>query len=212
MRKFLTMGLVATLMAGGAATALAGSVTNVTLQATVAQATWSDVDEEGNGEDVSVQFATTEDGTTVSLFKSSGAIELCEGGDTPDDPTDDFFGFVGTQTVGDGPAKLTLGRQFTSAKGSGTVRAEVTTFDECTGDFGSTTTRQITVSVDLTGISRQIRETTRTTISIPKTMRIHQFLKAVSRDAAGTMKIGTRTLEVDGLIGRLQLRGHATTH
>jgi hypothetical protein len=211
MRRFLTMGLVATLMAGGAASALAATVTNVTLTATVAQASWSDVDEDGNGEDVAVEFATSGGATTVSLFKSTGGVELCEGGDTPSDPDDDFYGFVGIQASGTGPAKLTVGRQYTSAKASGTVAAEISSFNECTGDFGTTTHRQIAVSVDLTAISRQIKETTRTTISIPKTLRLHQLLRAVSRDAAGTLKIGTRTLEVDGLVGRLSLKGHATT-
>ena len=84
----------------------------------MAQAGWEKVDEEtGAGEFGVVQFARERSGTTVFLTMSRGELVLCQGGDTPDDPTDDFYGFVGTATQGEGRARLSVGRSFSSATG-----------------------------------------------------------------------------------------------
>ena len=212
MRRSIVMALVAVLLTAGAANVLAASVDNITLSALVAQASYSDVDENGNGESVFVG-ATSSDGTiSISIEATKGSIELCEGGDTPDDPEDDFYGFVGKDTSGQGDGKVSFGRQFTSATVSGTISVDVTSFDECTGEFGTTTTKKITVSMALAGMGPIIRETSRTTISIPKQLRAQQLIRGVSRQAAGTLKYGSRTLDVDGVIGRLTLKGHAIVH
>ena len=59
------------------------------------------------------------------------------GADTPDDPSDDFYGFVGKTTFGIGTATVTIGRQYTSAKASGTVTVDVQTVNDCTGAYAS---------------------------------------------------------------------------
>jgi hypothetical protein len=37
------------------------------------------------------------------------------------------------------------------------------------------------------------------------------MIQAQSREAAGSLKVGTRTIEVGGTIGQLQMRGSLTT-
>jgi hypothetical protein len=207
MRRALGLLIVAMLFVVGSSTALAATPQKITIRALIAQGGWDIYDEAtGAGESGVVQVARAQGKTTAYLFASKGELVLCEGGDTPDDPFDDFYGFQGTETVGEGPAKLTLGRTYSSAKAWGTVTAEVFTFNECTGDEGSSTTKTVKVSLDLTGISPVVHEKSRSTISIPSRLRTKMMVKADSRDAAGTVVVGTRTIDTGGVIGQLFLR------
>ena len=165
MRRVFVLLVVAAFAVAGAVNVLAATVTNVTVNATIAQATWDDLDDEGNGEQVFIDAEKSSTGIAINVDAFKGSFELCDDGGTPDDPGDDFFGFVGTQTSGAGAGKLTVATQYRAAKASGTVKVEVTTFDECTGDFGTTTTKSIKVALDLTAISPLIRESTRSTIA-----------------------------------------------
>jgi hypothetical protein len=212
MRRALALLIVAMLFVVGSSTAIAATTQKVTIRALVAQAGWETFDEQsGAGEAGSAEFATAEGRTTVTLSMSKGELVLCQGGDTPDDPFDDVFGFVGTSTFGEGPARLSLGKTYSSAKGSGTVTAEVFTFSECTGDEGTTSTKSIKVSIDLTGISPIIHETVRSTISIPSRLRSKTMIRADSREAAGSVKVGSRTIRTGGLIGMLSMKASSTT-
>ena len=211
MRRAVGMLIVVMLFAVGSSTVFAGTTQKVTVRALIAAGQWQVFDEEsGEGEFGSVQFATAEGKTTASLSLSSGELVLCEGGDTPDDPFDDLYGFVGTSTFGEGPAKLSLGRSYSSAIASGTVNASVFTTNECTGDAGSETTTSIKVSLDLAGVSPIVTEKLRSTISIPKQLRSKTMIQARSRQAAGSVKVGTRTLDVGGVIGQLYLKASLT--
>jgi hypothetical protein len=209
MRRVFVLLLVAAFAVAGAVNVLAATVTNVTVSATIAEAQWDDLDDEGNGEQVFVSASKSSTGIAIDVDAFKGSFELCDDGGTPDDPDDDFYGFVGTQTSGSGPVKLSIAKQYRAATASGTVKVEITTFDECTGDFGSTTTKSIKVALDLTAISPLIRESSRSTISVPKQFRLHQLIKATSRVSVGTMSYGSRSFDdVDGVIGQLYLKGH----
>jgi hypothetical protein len=211
MRRLIVLLVIAAFAIGGAVNVLAATVTNVTLNATIAQATWDDLDEDGNGEQIAISAEKSSTGIAINVDGFKGSFEVCDDAGTPDDPDDDFFGFVGTETYGSGAGKLSVATQYRSATASGTVKVEVTTFDECTGDFGTTTTKSIKVALDLTAISPVIRESTRSTIAIPKQFRLHQLVKAVSRVSVGTMTYGSRTFDVDGVVGQLTLKGHLNT-
>ncbi len=211
MRRTFGLLIIMLLFAVGSSTALAVTTTKVTLRALVAEGSWEVIDENtGNGEFGDVQFATAEGRTTVFVLMSKGELVLCEGGETPDDPFDDFYGFVGTSTIGEGVGKLTLGKTYSSAVGSGKVTAEVFSFNECTGDEGTASTKVINVSLKMVGISPVITEKLRSTISIPKRLRAKTMIQAQSREAAGTVKVGTRTIETGGFIGQLQLKSSST--
>jgi len=158
------------------------------------------------------QGAAAEGATTVFLSMSKGELVLCDGGDTPDDPFDDYWGFLGTETVGQGPAKLVLGRTYSSAKASGTLTADVYTFNECTGDEGSVTTKTVKVSLNLAGIGPVVAQKLRSTIAIPRTLRSKTLIRSDSREAAGTVKVGTRTLQTGGAIGKLSMRASLLEH
>lgn len=213
MRRALALLIVAMLFAVGSSTALAATTQKVTIRALIAQAGWDTFDENtGAGEAGSAQFATAEGRTTVSLSTTRGELVLCQGAETPDDPFDDVYGFVGTATFGEGPAKLSLGKTYSSAKASGTVTAEVFTFSECTGDEGTISTRSIKVSMNLTGVSPIIHETLRSTIRIPSRLRSKSMIRADSREAAGTVKVGSRTIRTGGVIGMLSMKASTTTN
>ena len=210
MRRTFALLIVGMLFVVGSSTALAATQ-QITTRALIAESGWESFDENtGNGETGFVQFAAADGKTTVFLATSKGELILCEGGDTPDDPFDDFYGFLGTETAGQGPAKLVLGRSYSSAVASGTVTAAVNTFNECTGGEGATTTRTIKVSLDLNGIGPVIAQKLRSTISIPKTMRTKTLIRSDSREAAGVIKVGSRTFQTGGVIGKLSMRGTLT--
>jgi hypothetical protein len=212
MRRVLGLSIIVMAFVVGSSSALAATSVKTSIKAVIGQGGWEVFDEEtGSGELGDLQFATAEGKTTVSLQMSSGELVLCEGGETPDDESDDLYGFVGKQTFGEGVGRMNVGKSYSSAFGWGTVDAEVMTFNECTGDEGTISRKTIKVSLDLTGISPVITEKLRSTISIPQRLRARTMIRAQSREAAGTLKVGSRSIEVGGVIGQLQLRASETT-
>lgn len=213
MRRTFALMTVVMLFVVGSSTALAATQQKITIRALIAESGWESYDEDtGNGESGYVQFAAAEGATTIFLAMSRGELVLCEGADTPDDPFDDYYGFLGTETIGQGPAKLVLGRTYSTAKASGTVTADVYRYNECTGDEGSTSTKTIKVSLDLAGIGPVVGQKLRSTIAIPRTLRSKTLIRSDSREAAGTTKIGTRTIETGGIIGKLSMRASLLEH
>jgi hypothetical protein len=211
MRRSVATLIVLVLFVVGSSVASAASRQTVTIRALVAQAEWERFDEDtGSGEFGVVQFATAEGTTTAFLAVSRGELIQCEGALTPDDPSDDTYGFLGTLIQGEGPATLALGKSYSSATGSGTVGAQIQTFDECTGEGDVTTTRSISLALDLTGISPVITQKSRTTITIPKTLRAKVMLQSRSRDAAGTLVMDGQSSDVGGAIGNLWMKGSQT--
>lgn len=206
----LAVGLIAVVGVSGAS---AAATSNSTLTATIAEAGWDTYDPAtGAGEFGAVQAVRESGETYILLQRSVGEIALCEGGDTPDDPTDDFYGFVGRQIFGSGPATLSIGRQYTSAKASGTVTAEVALVNECTGSLGAPTARTYKVSMSLTAVSGLIRETSRSILRAPSELTSHTMIRGSYREAAGTVKVGALTIDADAIIGQLTLRTHDTAH
>jgi hypothetical protein len=211
MRRAVGLLIVAMLFAVGSSTALATTTQKITINALIAGASWEDINEDtGAGEFGTVDFARTSGATTVTLSISKGELVLCEGGDTPDDEFDDLYGFVGTETNGEGPATMTVGRTYSSAIASGKVTAEVFTFDECTGEEGTSSKTTINVSLALDGVSPVITEKLHSTIRIPKQLRSKIVAQARSREAAGTLKLGNRSMDVGGVIGLLRMKASTT--
>lgn len=213
MRRTFALMIVAMLFAVGSSTALGATQQKITIRALIAESGWESYDDDtGNGESGYVQFAAAQGTTTVFLAMTKGELVLCEGGDTPDDPFDDYYGFLGTETIGQGSAKLTLGRTYSSARAWGTVTADVYSYNECTGDEGSVSTKTIKVSLNLAGIGPVVAQKLRSTISIPKALRSKTLIRSDSREAAGTTKVGTRTIETGGVIGKLSMRASLLEH
>ena len=208
MRRSVAALIVLVLLAVGSSSALAATRETITIRGLVAQAGWEQFDEDtGSGEIGAVQFTTAEGRTTVFFWMTTGELVQCDGALTPDDPSDDFFGLRGTLTQGEGPASLVLGKSYSSASGSGRVNAQVLTIDECTGGGEVTTTTSIALALELTGIGPIVTQKLRTTIAIPKQLRTKLMLQSRSRDAAGTLTINSRSLDVGGVIGNLWLKG-----
>ena len=188
------------------------STQNLTLSALIAEATWSNVNPDtGAGEAGGVQVAREDGVVTASLDRSIGKIVLCEGGNTPD-PSDDYYGFVGKEYIGDGTATLSVGRTYRSARASGTITADVMTFDECSGDFGSVTRTTISFTVTLAGTGPLIHESTRSTLRVPSEVTAQQQIRGTVRFGAGTVKLNGVSIDADGTIGQLTLRVHEAVH
>ena len=206
----LAVGLVIVL---GGSVATGASTQNLTLNAVVAEATWDSYNPDtGTGEYGGVQVAREGRVTMVIFQRSIGELVLCEGELTPGDASDDFYGFVGTEIYGEGPATLSMGRQYTSAKASGTVTADVMTFNECTGDFGSSVTKTFKITMALTAVSPLIKETSRTHLRVPGELTSHSMVRGTFRMAAGSVKVGGLAIDADALIGQLTYRVHETSH
>ena len=206
MRRTFVSLMAVMLFVVASSTSAAATTQIVTIRALIGQADWETFDDvTGAGESGVVQFATAEGQTTAFVSISKGELILCEGGDTPD-PLDDFYGFVGTETFGQGPAKLAVGKTYSSARAWGTVTAEVFTFNECTGDEGTSTTKTIKLAMLLDGVTPVLHETERSTISIPSRLRSKTMVRADSRGAAGWVKVGAQTMDTGGVIGQLSLR------
>jgi hypothetical protein len=210
-RTPLLLGIALVVSLSGSAV-YGASTQNVTLSATIAEATWTTFDPDTrNGEFSSVVVAREGGVTTATLSRSVGEIVLCEGGDTPS-TDDDSYGYVGTEVNGTGPATMTVGRQYRSATAKGTISAEVVTYDECSGDFGTTTTKTIKVSLALSGVGPIGRLSSRSTLRVPGELSAHQVIRGVQRQGAGSVKIGSVVFDADGAIGQLTLRAHETSH
>src|SRR5688572_28703622 len=107
MRRVFGLSVIVMAFIVGSSSALAATSQRITLKAVIGQGSWEMYDEDtGSGEFGDLQFAIAEGKTTVSLSMSSGELVLCEGVDTPDE-SDDFYGFVGTETYGQGVGRMT---------------------------------------------------------------------------------------------------------
>lgn len=194
-------------VASGASTA------NTTFTATIAEASWESYSPDtGQGEYGGVQFAREGGETYVVFQRTVGKVVLCEGDATPDDPTDDYYGFVGKETFGIGPARLSIGRQYTTATGSATLVVEVGTVNDCTGEYGIPQERTVKVSLSAVAVSTLIKETSRSIISVPSDLTAHSQVRGSYRRAASTVRIGTAVIDADGIIGQLTFREHQTVH
>ena len=211
MRRTLSVLVVLAVIGLGASVASAATRTTVAIRAVVAQAGWESFDEAtGAGEFGVVQFAREKTRTTAFIAVSRGELVLCTGGDTPTE-ADDFYGFRGTSIQGEGPARLSVGRSYSSATGSADIRAQVVTVDECAGGSEASGTESISVSLDMTSIGPVVTQKGRTTLAIPKQLRSKTFVQSRARDAAGTVVLDGRKIDVGGAVGELSLRGVVIT-
>ena len=192
---------------------VAGTFTqNLTATATIAEATWTSGNlGTGAGETGGIQVVRENGEVTATFDRSVGALVLCEGGDTPD-PADDFYGFVGTDSSGAGTAALSVGRQFRSARATGLIQASVRTFNECTGDEGTTTQRTISFTVTLAGAGPLQHQSTRSTLRVPSQVTAQQQVRGLVRFASGTVKLGSVSIDADGSIGQVTLKSHVALH
>jgi hypothetical protein len=193
--------------------ASAASTQDTTLTATVAEASWDTYNPDtGLGEFGGIQVFRENGETYAVLQRAVGELVLCEGAATPDDPLDDFYGFVGKSTFGVGTATVSVGRQYTSAKASGTMTVDVQTVNDCTGAFGVPQQRTVKFSLSVVAVSGLIKETTKSIVRVPSELTSHSQIRGVYRQAAGTVKLGTVVIDADAIVGQVTLRTHETVH
>jgi hypothetical protein len=107
---------------------------------------------------------------------------------------------------------VTVGRQYTSAKASGTVSVDVQTVNDCTGVLGLPQQRTVKFSLSVVAVSGLIKETTKSIVRVPSELTSHSQIRGVYRQAAGTVKLGTVVIDADAVVGQVTLRTHETVH
>jgi hypothetical protein len=213
MHKVIVLPLAGLLALAVAAPASAGAnVSNTSGSVTIAQAnweSWDDATQTGTYGYVAVsQDASGE--TFAEYGSSSQQFVQCTGADTPDNPDDDTFGTVGTDSWGYGPASLTITRGMASATASGSLDIGTASYNECTGEYDKDGAESsASFSLDLTATSALIKESGRGSFHIPSEFNGHSSYKSTYRYATGTFDVGGGSQTVDGMIGKVSWTDHA---
>ena len=213
MRKLLVFPLAGVLALAVAAPAFAGAnVSNTSGSVTIAQGNWESWDDATQtyryGYVAVSQYTSGE--TFAEYSSSSQQFVQCTGADTPDNPDDDTFGTVGTDSWGYGPASLAITRGMASAAASGSLDIGTASYNECTGEYDKGGFESSTAfSLDLTATSALIKESGRGSFHVPSEFNGHSSYRSTYRYAAGTFDAGDGPQTVDGIIGKVSWTDHA---
>ena len=212
MRRFMTVplaGLIALAVAGPVA---AGpNVGNFSNSATIAQASWDGYDEATETYRSGFVAVSKEQGSSQAFAEYSQYQEQfvqCTGADTPDDPDDDSFGVISSNTWGYGPASLAVARNYSSASADGTLDAAREDFNECTGEWTYEELPDLAFSLDLTATSATVKESGRGSFHLPGEFNSHSSYKAAYRFAEGTLDGIDGSQAVSGMIGKVTWMEH----
>ena len=213
MRRFMTVPLAGLVALAVAAPVAAGpNVGNYSSSLTMAQATWDSWDEATGAYSSGYIAISQEQGSPDAFAEYSSYSQQyvqCTGEETPENPDDDTFGVVGSNTWGWGPASLTTGKNFGSASASGDLSIGREQFNECTGEWTFEELPGVQFDLDLTATSGTIRESSRGSFHLPGEFNSHSSYKATYRYADGTLSGIDGTQSVSGLIGKVSWMDHA---
>jgi hypothetical protein len=147
--------------------------------------------------------------TVIEYFKWSETLVQCEGAGSPDDPSDDVWGYRIRSEFGYGPAAtFTIGKSLSGAIATGVLTIQIDTADECTGE-GASVLEETAVSVQVVGTSSLIRESGRGSFHIPGEINAHGSFRQVYRTGDGVATIGDWSVESLGVVGTISWRDHA---
>ncbi|HXI81044.1 MAG TPA: hypothetical protein VNM34_09545 [Verrucomicrobiae bacterium] len=211
MHKIMVVPLAGLLALTVAAPAMAGpNVSNTSNSLTMAQGSWDSWDDAtqtyGFGY---ITVSQDQSGNTFAEYSASSQQYVqCTGADTPDDPSDDTFGTIGTDDYGWGSATLATAKTYSTANASGTLDIGRVSYDECTGIYDKEQVSSATFSLDLTATSALIKESGRGSFHIPGTFNNHSSYKAAYRYAEGTFDAGNGAVDVYGAIGKVTSSDH----
>ena len=212
MRRFMTVplaGLIALAVAGPVA---AGpNVGNFSNSATMAQAQWDAYDDATQTYRAGFVAVSREQGSSDVFAEFNQYQEQfvqCSGADTPDEPGDDSFGVIMSNTWGYGPASLAIGRNNSSASAGGTLDAAREDFNECTGEWTYEELADVTFSLDLTATSATVKESGRGSFHLPGEFNSHSSYRATYRFAEGTLDGIDGSQSVSGMIGKVSWMEH----
>jgi hypothetical protein len=197
-----------------AAPGMAGSVSNSSGSNMTAQVVWGTGDENGGGHFGGIYGGVESSGTYVGLWEQDAQVVPCDNG-TPGDTSDDFMGYVGIMTNGDGTGSVTISPNLQTARVTGVLTITTMGVDYCAGNYGVViaTREDVPVSLDLRSTSNPMPWVDVSSDRLAHIYNMHQNVHGMSRDAAGTAMLGGEPYAFDsGLISHNHWTGHDNSH
>ena len=214
MRRLLLLLAIGASLSIAAAPALAGTVMNSRGSNVIAQVVWGTGDENGGGRYGGIYGDIESWGTTVGVWEQDAQVITCDNG-TPDDPTDDFMGYVGRMRNGDGEGAVTVAKDLKTARVAGVLTITTVNVDYCAGNYGEVilVETDVPVLLELVAISGTMPSVDVNHQRLVGVYNSHQILRMVSRYATGTAMLGGAPYHFDsGLISRNSWADHYNEH
>ncbi len=193
---------------------LAGTVTNSSGSNMTAQVVWGTGDENGGGRYGGIYGDIENSGTIIGLWEQDAQVVPCTNG-TPDDPTDDFTGYVGTMRNGHGEGAVAVAANLRDARVTGTLTITTVKVDYCAGNYGEVTLLETDVPVllELVAISGPMPSVDVNHDRLASVYNFHQNIHMMSRYATGTAMLGGAQYRFDsGLISHNHWTDHHNEH
>jgi hypothetical protein len=188
--------------------ASATTVFNETGRATVIESYWGTETPDGwTGGSASAATVDGDD-TTLYFFEYTEAWVMCSGGDTPDDPDDDVWGFVSTFTSGDGLGELDLNGRFTVGDAAALMDLYSFYVNDCTGEVTETVEAAVPIIIHLESTSPVIKQSGSNVFHIPGADNDRFRFSSSYREGDGTVQVGESTVAVSGAMGKTSWRIH----
>ncbi len=200
-RAIVVIAAATLLLVTLAAPASAGYVFNERGSAEVVQGSWWS--ESGDSSTYGSAYAWQVSGgeSFLEVYEQSGQWVPC-------DDTGEFWGFVGTWTFGNGPATVTIGRNYSTGTATGEVQLFTSTVNECAGEY-SEVVEPATVTIDMTGSGSLYRSRSSGSFKVPGEFNDNYSWSSVGRSATGNVAFGTTSVAAQGEIGKITWRSHS---
>ncbi len=205
MRRFAIIVMAGIMALAVAAPVSAGAnVYNSSSSALTAQGSWYTEGADGYTFGYVAAWKQGSSSPFMELYTETGNWVDC----TPGDPTDDFYGFVGSFQFGYGDATLTIGRTYGSANATATFDVYGADVDQCADTWIETSTPGVQVSLALTATGPKVMQRGTWSFKIPSQFNSHSSYSSTYRMASGTATIDGASMSVDGGIGKVTWRDH----
>lgn len=213
MRRLLALLAIIAGLSIVATPALAGTVTNSSGSNMTAQVVWGTGDENGGGRYGGIYGDIESWGTTIGLWEQDAQVIACNNG-TPDDPTDDFMGYVGTMRNGDGEGAVTVAANLKTARVAGVLTITTAEVDYCAGTYLVTSVEEnVPVLLELVATSGPMPSVDVNHERLASVYNFHQNIHMMSRYATGTAMLGGAPYHFDsGLISHNYWTDHYNEH
>lgn len=153
--------------------------------------------------------------------ESVGVLTTCDAG-TPDDPDDDYIGYIWTGRDGWGTAEVTIAKSFATGTAVGTVELWTSSWSECewyeeggevspnNGPGPGTETAELTITLD--GDGQLMRQSDSYRFHIPGQYNEHSRSRSVWRSAVGVVTVDDFAHSTSyGQIGEYSWRSHGNS-
>jgi hypothetical protein len=214
MRRLSALLAIVAGLSIAATPALAGSVSNSSGSNETAQVVWGTGDENGGGHYGGIYGDIESRGTYVGLWEQDAQVVPCDNG-TPDNPDDDFMGYVGMLRNGDGEGEVTIAANLRTARVTGVLTITTVNVDYCAGIYDDVilVEENVPVLLELVATSKPMPSVDVYHERLASVYNYHQNNHMMSRYAAGTALLGGAPYQFDsGLISHNHWTDHYKEH